>query len=1744
MFKIIQYFVFVVCILPFCVVAQQPTIQANATQGCAPLSVSFSSNLSPSTAVLWEFGNGNSSTLHNPQTIYHNGGKYTIKLTVGYGSSNAQTYTFNDFISVYAKPNADFEVLKNQGCFPFDAVLKDKSTQGSAAIVSYDWDLGYGFTGNGKTDTILINRVGSYGVTLLITDANQCKATLTKTNQVTVWPKPTANFTSSANSACQAPATFQLNNTSSTANGSLIAHTWYFQGLAAQSTTNPSISFQNEGTFWVALVVKDNKSCSDSIIKPGFFAVGKPKADFVVNDPICLGDTMQFEDASSQRLEGMEYEWIFPDTIIRNVIKPSYVFRQIGNQTVTLKIKTKQGCSDSIIKTNVRVSKKPNPFFSATDTLGCSVPHQFNIRTYDPSIVKWNWQVGSYLASGNNAPFSIYNQGKVDAAVWVTDNNGCTNSLKIADYMYVSPSSIAPILDKSSGCVPLDISFSVNKQGSFPLKSVHWDFGNGESASATDTIYTFKDTGDFRVHLKVEDEQGCVLEAIRMVRVGVLPAVPDFTADKREGCHADMRVQFTNLTAKTPVSIDRFEWQFGNNPNKVYIENPLVQFSLPPGWHDVTLTVFNRGCARSITKSDFIRLYPALPSFVIDYDLCRTDSAKILNFTQGGHIFDWLIQANGTTYRSNDYQPDIKILPGYVAARLTVTDTVYGCVNTQLENITLPATIINGFTNTKDICPNDYVSFRNLSLNYDSLVWELSDGRMFFDKNPLVLFDKPGVYDMRLSLFRDGGICTKTLLQTEAVVVHETHKPIGISNTKGCVPLTVNLVDSTFDTSGKGEGCWYLGNGDTLKITQKQMYYTYRHPAAKQSEGFVVSHHFVNEFGCGAIQNFNVLPSKPKIAFEKETLKSCTFPTYRFGMQDAAINGLEPLKYNWQIGSEITTQATLSKLFDKEGLFKVALSVTDGNNCTSSDSFDLNIKHRNLRVDFVSDKTAGNCPPLLVQFSALVDTGYAAIARYEWDFGDNTQAFIANPGKSFLLPGSFDVSLRVIDKIGCEQELKKSKLINLGGPTGSISLSPKDGCVPLGVGFEATTQNAKSVIWDTGDGNRVEGKKINHSYERIGSYLPSLILSDGDGCTSAIPAAEPIVVHPIPIPDFSFQAACSGDESQFINLSNSGDFKDISTFNWDFGNGNKSSLMHPKQRYLNPGNYVVTLTVVNKWGCSNNLQKQIVVPGALVNIEAIKDYACLGTPMQFEANIQTFLCIPVQEHWDFGDGTMFYGDFKPTKHSYHTPGEKQIIYTLYTNLGCTVQDTLFPFPVGDTLVPTNAYLYAVSVANDFEVRLHFKAEPHYDFLSHLIYRFDFDSTYNLITEIKDKSKAIFFDKVVNTRFNVYRYFILKKNLCELVSPTNEARVHASMELLVSPDTNKNQLKWTPYVGWDKIDRYQVQKQKDGIFQTIASLDGQTLFYEDTAVFCSQTENYRILAEGPQDFQISLSDSSKANPKLLNSISQPKLSRVSVENDNEITVDVAILPKSKYELTFLDIFEVKDNGNKQKRFSLPLPDAQLSQAFPANTFDRPYTFQIALRDLCDASSPFSDGHTSMHLRVDANQDEKPLLLWTDYKGWNVVKKYEIHRLDDGSFSKIAEIDASKFSFEDHEVALNGRANYCYKILAVNAENNTVLSWSNYACMPAQPRIFVPNAFTPNNDNLNPFFIAKGVFIQTFTMRIFNRWGELLYVSHDMNLGWDGTYKGEKCQQDVYAYLIETKGSDGKLYTQNGSFTLMR
>lgn len=104
--------------------------------------------------------------------------------------------------------------------------------------------------------------------------------------------------------------------------------------------------------------------------------------------------------------------------------------------------------------------------------------------------------------------------------------------------------------------------------------------------------------------------------------------------------------------------------------------------------------------------------------------------------------------------------------------------------------------------------------------------------------------------------------------------------------------------------------------------------------------------------------------------------------------------------------------------------------------------------------------------------------------------------------------------------------------------------------------------------------------------------------------------------------------------------------------------------------------------------------------------------------------------------------------------------------------------------------------------------------------------------------------------------------------------------------------------------------------------------------------------------------------------------------------------------------------------------------------------------------------------------------------------------------------------------------------CSNSLSIAVENN------------CPPKLFVPNAFTPNADQLNDTFKAETYNVISLTMKIYNRWGQLLFETSELGKGWNGMINSAFANADVYVYTIVYTGINNEVGKTSGNFTLLR
>jgi gliding motility-associated-like protein len=203
-----------------------------------------------------------------------------------------------------------------------------------------------------------------------------------------------------------------------------------------------------------------------------------------------------------------------------------------------------------------------------------------------------------------------------------------------------------------------------------------------------------------------------------------------------------------------------------------------------------------------------------------------------------------------------------------------------------------------------------------------------------------------------------------------------------------------------------------------------------------------------------------------------------------------------------------------------------------------------------------------------------------------------------------------------------------------------------------------------------------------------------------------------------------------------------------------------------------------------------------------------------------------------------------------------------------------------------------------------------------------------------------------------------------------------------------------------------------------------------------------------------------------------------------------------------------------------------------------------TYTVQGIDSCGNSS--SEGRVGKPVFLKSNlqgNNESVLVQYSPYldlpKGINSLQ-YQLEKLVDNNGITQWQPIAQHNQVQTHiDININeqGHLQACYRV-AVKA-NTATISTSNVSCSPFEPVIYIPTAFTPNNDGFNDVYEPMYYGIQSYQLTVYNRWGEQVFVGKDKQ-----AWTGENAAEGVYAVIVEYRLNNSIKKTQTTTVTLLR
>ncbi len=663
--------------------------------GCTDINVYFQNTSQNADGYLWQFGDGNNSTVESPIHYYGQAGVYDVSLTV-YRGSCISTFTMPHAVRVDTA-HADFSFTLDGICLPITVQFTDLSVN----PVSWNWHFTYTDSSTVQNPTFVFDSLPAGYMSLAIIDANGCRDTV----RTTPISPLNANFQADIDSGCT-PLSVHFNNLSVMATS---CH-WDFGDGTTSTSSEPDHIYAHPGDYHVTLIVDAGPSynhCTDTMSVPACIHVREPIARFSTPDVYsCAPSIVNFVDSS---IDADSYLWNFGDSSTSTNANPTHIYNTPGIYTVTLIASTNVGCSDTFtIPQYIRVLG-PITRFTATAMEGC-VPFQVGFTDQSQNAVDWSWNFGDgNSVQSINSSNNYLDTGTFTVTLVTHDTAGCSSYYEYPQKVIVHEIPVSAFsTPNTAGCMPYATNFINASTGA---DSSLWIFGDGATATATDASHTYSIPGNYAVLLVSTNQYGCRDTAHLNTAVQVLSTPsPSFTTSTNEGC-APLFVHFTSSTSWAVNAT--YLWDFGNGITSTS-QNPDITFS-NPGFYSANLTVTNNnGCSGNISFPAMIHVFDTLPpnpSNILSVSVTSNTTVEIIwennaAIDLGGYILYRLNNNNGY-YQSiyselNTNNTNFSLNPHFTDSGLNTLPNVYSyklqtldiCGNTiPLDQLTAYSTI-------------------------------------------------------------------------------------------------------------------------------------------------------------------------------------------------------------------------------------------------------------------------------------------------------------------------------------------------------------------------------------------------------------------------------------------------------------------------------------------------------------------------------------------------------------------------------------------------------------------------------------------------------------------------------------------------------------------------------------------------------------------------------------------------------------------------------------------------------------------------------------------------------------------------------------------------------------------------------------------------------------------------------------------------------------------------------------------
>ena len=479
--------------------------------------------------------------------------------------------------------------------------------------------------------------------------------------------------------------------------------------------------------------------------------------------------------------------------------------------------------------------------------------------------------------------------------------------------------------------------------------------------------------------------------------------------------------------------------------------------------------------------------------------------------------------------------------------------------------------------------------------------WDFGDTNQSAERNPTHAYEKPGTYQVTLTVADDANVENSQAFDTLEVFVND--RPI--ANAGKDKRISANQI-TLFDASGSKDSDgkiifyeWNLGDGSILK--GKKVKHSYEQPGVYTATLFVRDNS--RSTSDTNTDTAIVIINHPPVANAGPDQWK-TQSEIHFNAQKSSDKDGEIIKYIWEFGDGMKAFGpVLSHVYHSPGIYTVKLTVVDDSNTstnTARDEMKLNINHIPI-ADAGPDILAAPDEMIVLDGSSSVDPD-GEIIKWEWDMGDGHKLNGKQVSHAYQKSGVYHALLTVFDHSNHDRALNFDDVKITINYTPVAHAGNDIVAAPLEtVSFDAGKSydadgNISKYIWKFSDGMTQNGKAVQRKFKESGIFTANLTVVDNSKVKNST-ATDSLVIHVNHQPIAKAQEIIHTNQRRILlDASSSIDADgDHLKYIWNLGDGSDDLVgMKVMHTYARGGVYPAILTVDDNRGLANSISKETV----------------------------------------------------------------------------------------------------------------------------------------------------------------------------------------------------------------------------------------------------------------------------------------------------------------------------------------------------------------------------------------------------------------------------------------------------------------------------------------------------------------------------------------------------------------------